>query len=140
MLGLANEDEVRRAYAALQGTVLVERMAPAGVELIVGGKGTPFGPVVMVGAGGVLAELVRDTALALAPMDNDEALRLLEQTRVWQLLTGYRGQPACDVAAIVEAMVAVSRLICDLPVGEIEVNPLVAYERGVLVLDALVRA
>jgi len=134
------EDQVASVFAELGERVLVERKAAPGVELIIGARATPFGPVIMVGAGGVLAELVRDTRLRLAPLAHDEALDLLAETRVWPLLEGYRGRPRCDVDAVCAVMVAVSRMVCDLELGELDINPLLVYERGVVAVDALVRA
>jgi len=133
-------EQVSAVHAELGPTVLVEEMARPGVELIVGARRTPFGPVVMAGAGGVLAELVRDTRLRLAPVDRAQALALLSETRIWRVLQGFRGQPRCDVEAAADAIVAVSHLICDLAVDEVDINPLLVYENGVLVVDALVRA
>jgi hypothetical protein len=118
----------------------VERMAPAGngVELIVGVKRDPrFGPVVLVGLGGLYAELLDDVAVALAPIGEEEALRLLASLRSAPLLAGARGRPPLDTRAAGSALAALSRAVAGCPeVLEAEVNPLLVLPEGVVGLDA----
>jgi acyl-CoA synthetase (NDP forming) len=146
----AHDDPAAAANrAALQGAaqddgptaILVERMASPGVELILGARQTEFGPVVLCGAGGVLAELVADTRLALAPLDAQAAEALLLQTRAGRLLQGFRGRPLLDLAAATHVLVRLSELIADLSgvVDEIDLNPLIVHDHGAVVVDALVR-
>jgi acyl-CoA synthetase (NDP forming) len=120
----------------------VERMAAVheGVELIVGARRDPrFGPVVMVGMGGVYAEVFVDVAVALAPVDPLSAQRLLHSLRGAPLLTGARGQPALDVAAAARVTSDLSRVAAVRPdVAEIEVNPLLVTPAGAVALDARV--
>jgi acyl-CoA synthetase (NDP forming) len=110
------------------------------VEIIVGCRRDPsFGPVVLVGAGGVEAELHRDLQLALAPVARGEALDLVRRLRAHRLLAGWRGRPATDVDALADLVVTVSRLLVDHPeVAECELNPVRVAPAGVLAVDALV--
>jgi succinyl-CoA synthetase beta subunit len=141
----AAETVIARARAAHPGAridgALVAEMAPAGTELIVGVQADPtFGPVLMVGLGGVWAEALGDTSLRLAPVDPDGARAMLESLRGAPVIFGARGQPALDVDAIVGVMVALGELAVDA--GEVlqavEVNPLIAYPTGAVVVDALI--
>lgn len=119
---------------------LLERMAPPGVDLIVGGLRDPsWGPCVMIGLGGVTAEALHDTAVRLAPVSAADVQDMLQSLRGAALLDGFRGLPRCDRSAIVDAVCAVASLLEAEPnVVEVEVNPLRVYERGALGLDALV--
>ena len=121
---------------------LVEQMAGPGVELIAGAVRDPsFGPVVMVGLGGVAAEAMRDSAVRLAPITEFDALEMLDELRGKALLDGFRGAPAADRAAIAQVLVALSQLMLDAPgIAEIDVNPLRAGPAGAIALDALIVA
>jgi hypothetical protein len=112
-------------------------VARDGVEMIVGARRDPsFGPVVLVGMGGVLAELVADTAVALAPVDRVEAQRLVAGLRGAALLHGFRGRPAVDTAALAGVVVAVSRVAADRPgVAELDLNPVLVTADGAIALD-----
>jgi len=147
VLGLADEHAVREAFDALVSRLpteelSVEEMAPLdeGVELIVGAKRDPrFGAVVVVGLGGVYAEILDDVAVALAPVDEGGAERLLHSLRGAPLLAGARGRPPLDVSAAARAVAAVSRAAAACPaVTELEVNPLLVLPEGVVGLDARV--
>jgi acetyltransferase len=94
----------------------------------------------MFGAGGTAVEVVHDTAHALPPLDLKLARDLVRQTRVWHLLRGYRDRPAAAIDAIAEALVRLSYLVAQHPeIREIDINPLLADESGVIALDARVR-
>ena len=114
---------------------------PKAIELIAGMSVDPtFGPLLMFGAGGTAVEVVRDTAHALPPLDLNLAHDLMRQTRVWRLLQGYRDRPAADVAAIAEALVRLGYLVARHPeIREVDINPLLADETGIVALDARVR-
>jgi acyl-CoA synthetase (NDP forming) len=118
--------------------VFVERQAPPGIDLIVGARRDPcFGPVVLVGLGGILAELLDDVAVALAPAAPEHVARLLRGLRGAALLEGVRGQSSVDADAIVQVAVALGDLLCGRPdLAEVEINPLRAWPDGVLALDA----
>lgn len=119
---------------------LVEAMAPAGVELIVGAVRDPsFGPTIMVGMGGTIAEAMKDTATRLAPISKNDAEEMLGELRAAALLDGWRGAPAVDRGAVADAIVRLAAVLDAQPaVKEIEINPLRAYPDGVLALDALI--
>jgi acyl-CoA synthetase (NDP forming) len=147
VLGLADETTVLTAYDDLVGrldppAVSVETMADlsAGVEVIVGCvRDRTFGPVVMVGLGGVLAEVLADTACALAPVAADRARELLLSLRGSALLVGARGRPPVDLDALASVVSAVSVVAAEHPeLAELEVNPVLARPSGALGLDARV--
>jgi len=118
----------------------VERMvaAPEAVELIVGCRVDPrFGPVLLVGLGGILAEVLRDTAVSLAPAAAGEVELLLRELRGGALLTGVRGRPPLAIGAAAAAAAALSRVAAAHPeLAELEVNPLLVLPDGVVGLDA----
>ncbi len=154
-LGLERAEEAREAaedmlervarlrpQARVKGfTVQPMIRRPKAVELIAGMSVDPtFGPLLMFGAGGTAVEVVRDTAHALPPLDRNLAHDLVRQTRVWHLLQGYRDRPAADVAAIAEALMRLGDLIARHPeIREVDINPLLADETGIVALDARVR-
>ncbi|HET6656538.1 MAG TPA: acetate--CoA ligase family protein [Gaiellaceae bacterium] len=145
-LGIANEGALGDALANMATLspegYSVERMAPVGdgVELIAGCIRDPrFGPIVLVGIGGIYAELLKDTAVALAPVDAPQAEELVRSLRGAAILEGARGRPPVDVPAAAEAVAALSRLAASRPdLAEIEINPLLVTSSGALVLDARV--
>jgi hypothetical protein len=121
--------------------VTVEKMAPAGVEIHLGLVRDPqFGALVLVAAGGVLVEVLNDRRLALPPLDEERAGRLIDELRVRPLLDGIRGRSAADVGALVRAIVAVSWLARDLGdhLEALDVNPVICGPAGCLAVDALV--
>jgi hypothetical protein len=112
-----------------------------GVETVVGVSTDPlFGPVVMLGIGGVHVEVLGDVTHRVPPFDTDEAWRMLGELRAGKLLDGVRGRPAADKAALVEVLMKVQRLALDLAgsVSELDINPLVVGPAGAVALDALV--
>ncbi|MFI6356168.1 acetate--CoA ligase family protein [Streptomyces sp. NPDC050743] len=144
-LGLAGPGELRAAFREMHARLgapsySVEAMADLtdGVELIVGVQRDPrFGPVAMVGLGGVLAEALHDVAFALAPVPADRALHLLRGLRTAALLDGVRGRPPVDAAAAAAAVETITVFAAAHPeIAEIEVNPLLVRPDGVLALDS----
>jgi acetate---CoA ligase (ADP-forming) len=144
-VGLQGPDDLNEAFARMESALSppsysVEAMAPLskGLELIVGAKRDPrFGPVLLVGAGGLYAEVVKDVAVALAPVTEAAAEALLRSLQIASLLDGARGRPAVDVAAAARAAAALSRFAAEHPeMAEVEVNPLLALPDGALGLDA----
>jgi acetyltransferase len=140
-LGLKDAAAVRAAAAELlalddEARVLVQPMA-TGTELVVGALRDPaLGPVVMVGFGGVLVEVLRDVAFRLAPVSEQEAIEALESLRGFKLLTGVRGRPAADVRAVAATVVAASQLIACVPeIEELDLNPVLAGAGGALAVD-----
>lgn len=122
--------------------VLVERMVPAGVEVIVGFlRASELGPIVMFGSGGVLVELVRDTTYRSLPLTRREAQRMVEECLCYKLMKGFRDQTEKDIDALVDAILQASRMFLATPwVREMEFNPIAVLDRGqgVKVLDALI--
>jgi hypothetical protein len=146
-LGLHTGDDLRGSFAKMTTSLsaegyVVERMvsAPMAAEVIVGcRRDASFGPLVLVGLGGVYAEVLRDVAVALAPAGPDELEALIRSLRGASLLTGARGREALDIAAVAAAAAALSRLAAAHPeIEEIEVNPLLALPEGAIGLDARV--
>jgi acetate---CoA ligase (ADP-forming) len=149
-LGLTDDDAVyAAALAMLEGArqrgldvrgLLVQPMAPAGLELILGLRRDPlFGPSVLVGLGGVLTEILDDVAIRLAPVTPRVAMSMLDDLRGGRLLDGVRGRRGVDRAAIAEMLVALGRLGADRPdVLEVDLNPVIATPTGALAVDALV--
>jgi acetyltransferase len=114
---------------------------PNAHELIVGmTDDATVGPLMMFGAGGTAVEVIADTAHALPPLDMKLADQLIAETRVSRLLAGYRDRPRADIGAIVQVLVRVSYVITNHPeIRELDINPLLADERGCIALDARVR-
>jgi acyl-CoA synthetase (NDP forming) len=149
-LGLAGDDAVRAAAQELLAVakeasldargLLVQPMAQEGVELIVGARRDPlFGPVVLVGLGGTLAEVLDDVAIRLVPVRTAEADVMLDELRGAAILRGVRGRPALDRAAIASLVSGLGALLEARPdVVEIDLNPVVARPDGALAVDALV--
>jgi acetyltransferase len=132
----------QRPEARLQGlTVQAMVQRRHAHELIVGASTDPlFGPVILFGQGGTAVEVVADRALALPPLNSTLAQALVQRTRVSKLLHGYRDVPAADQGAVVSALVAVSRLLAEVPeIAELDINPLVVNHEGAVALDARVR-
>ncbi len=127
-------------HARIEGA-LVSEMVQGGFELIAGVVNDEvFGPVVVVGAGGIYAEVLEDTASRIAPFDAATALDMLGELRCRPILDGVRGAPACDVSAIASALAALSRFAWAHrdQVREVDINPLFALPDGVVAADALV--
>jgi acetyl-CoA synthetase len=152
-LDLRTHDAVVAACAEIQANArrhapdakiegfLVQEMAPRGIELVVGGRVDPlFGPVVVVGLGGVFVEAIDDTVSATAPLDRSEALRLLASLRHARILDGFRGIPAVDRDAVARVIVGVSEFLVEQrdDVSELDINPLVCRGDRLLAVDALV--
>ncbi|MGB8273983.1 MAG: bifunctional acetate--CoA ligase family protein/GNAT family N-acetyltransferase [Alphaproteobacteria bacterium] len=114
---------------------------PGAYELIVGvADDEQFGPLVMFGQGGTAVEVVGDRALGLPPLNMKLARDLMERTRIFKQLEGYRSRPPADLDAIALTMVKVSQLVIDTPeITEIDINPLLADEYGVMALDARIK-
>ncbi|KAH3763858.1 acetyl-coenzym A synthetase, mitochondrial [Pelomyxa schiedti] len=149
-IGLSSAPEVQRAFTevmesiksklpdAVVDGILVERMVRKRHELLIGcHKDTLFGPAIAFGAGGVTVEVVKDINIALPPLNMALAMRLIEETRIYQILKGCRGIPAVDVTALQATLVQFSRLVMDFPeIQDIDVNPFAVDETGFVALDA----
>ena len=145
VLRLADAQDVDDAWHELAerlgAEVTVAAMAPPGVEMALGVVRDPqFGPLVLVAAGGVLVEVLKDRRLALPPLDEARAMRMIDRLQIRPLLDGVRRAPAADLGALAQAVVALSRLAHDL--GEhleaLDANPVVCGPGGCVAVDALV--
>ncbi len=141
-LGVRKGDELKSAAEELsrlansQG-VLIEEMMPPGFEVIVGGTvDAEFGPVVMFGMGGFFVELFQDVSFALAPVTDAQARRMIDETKGGKVLRGFRGKPPLDTAGLTKIIIIVSELMATGLFQEIDLNPVVVYTSGAVVLDA----
>ncbi len=151
-LNLNGETEVRKAFeevtvnagrynpdARING-VLVQEMLTGGTEAIIGVTKDPvFGPVIMFGLGGIFVEALKDVSFRVAPVSPGDALDMIREIRGHALLKGFRGRPAVDTGAIVDAILKVSDLVTDHRdmIEELDINPLMVFPHGVKAADAL---
>lgn len=153
MLNLNSEDEVAQAFEQIMQNaakhrpearvngVLIKPMLKSALELIVGvNRDQQFGPMLMVGLGGVFVEVFRDVKLAPAPISEAGALELLRSLKGFKLLTGYRGAKRCNIDALVKFIVEIGELAADKKdsLCEMDLNPIFVDEFGVTIADALV--
>jgi 4-hydroxybutyryl-CoA synthetase (ADP-forming) len=143
-VGLANDEQVRTAFnAILQNAktykpdanikgVLVQEMVRSGKEIILGAKQDPiFGPLVMFGLGGIYVEVLRDVVFRLAPIDENEASRMVHSIKTLNLLKGVRGEKPSDLGALVDSLQRLSQLVTEFPeIEEFDINPLLVLEEG----------
>jgi acetyl coenzyme A synthetase (ADP forming)-like protein len=134
-------DAKRLAPTARIDGVVVQRSAETGRELIMGmSREGRFGPLIMLGIGGVFVEAMQDVVFRLAPISDSDAREMAEGLRGARLLGAFRGMPPVDQAALDSALLRLSRLSVDFPeIAELDVNPLIARPTGVIALDARIR-
>lgn len=146
-LNLTTQEEVRQAFRDMATTIpamkgaIVQHMLPDGVEIIVGGVTYPaFGPLVMVGMGGVTAELLADRAFRVPPLTAADAHTMIDELRCAPLLYGYRGSAKVNVDELADQIVRIARLLADLPeVAELDLNPVIVTPHGATAVDARIR-
>ncbi len=151
ILDLHNESEVRSAFnqimkavkqydpsAEILGVTVQQMVKGQGYEVILGAKADPlFGPVILFGMGGVGVELFKDFAIGIPPLNQTLVRRLMEETKVYQLLKGYRNVPPANVKCLEEILVRFSQLLVDFPqLKEVDINPLFINEEAAIALDA----
>jgi len=152
LLNLRDGESVRAGFEALLARIraqfpqtgiagaMVEKMAPKGLEVIVGMRRDPtFGPMMMFGMGGTLVEQVKDIAFRVAPLSRGDIAEMIDATIAGKLLGGVRGSARADIEAVEGVITALSQLALDFPeIEEIEINPLVVYPhgQGALALDS----
>ena len=149
-LGVANATQVGKAYseimsvikqkypnAAIQG-LAIQRMAPPGLEVIVGmSKDVQFGPVLMFGLGGILVEVLKDVSFRIVPVTRRDAAEMIREIKGYPLLEGYRGQEPADISALEELIVKVSQFVDQNPeMKELDLNPIFAYRDRAVAVDA----
>jgi len=119
---------------------LVQKMAPAGFELLIGSyRDRFFGPVITLGAGGIYTELIRDYSLRVAPIVASEAEEMMNELRISGILRGYRGKPAFDISCLKGVIVKLSTIMLENPtIKEMEINPFILFQSGGAVVDARV--
>ena len=147
LLGVDGPDALAAGYADLAARlgprVLVSQTAPPGTELALGLVADPgLGPLIVIGAGGVLVELLADRVVALPPVDEGLAAELLDGLRVARLLAGVRGAPPAGRAAIIRAITGLSQLAAELgdDLAALDINPLICGPGAALAVDALAMA
>ncbi|HEV8574622.1 MAG TPA: acetate--CoA ligase family protein [Dehalococcoidia bacterium] len=149
-LGLESKEDVEEAFeeimeavkaaqpqARMEG-VAVQKMAPAGTEVIVGmSKDPQFGPVMMFGLGGILVEVLKDVAFRIVPLEPKDARQMVREIKGFPVLEGVRGQPPADLAALEDLIIKVSAFVEAHPeIEEMDLNPVFAYADGALAVDA----
>jgi acyl-CoA synthetase (NDP forming) len=151
-LHLGSPEQVERTAAAMgkrirdrvPGAVidgyLVQAMAPEGVEVIVGARrDATFGPIVLLGMGGVYVEIFRSFSIRVWPIDRTDVMEMIAELPAAPILEGARGAPACDLAALADIVLRVGTLIADHPqIREVDLNPVRVHPEGALVVDARV--
>ena len=151
ILNVNSPDEVRSAFelliqrataynpnAQIIGVTVQPMIEKKGYELIIGGKTDPvFGPVILFGSGGVGVELFKDTSIDLPPLNTTLIHRIMEETKVYRLLKGWRNAPPVDLKKLDETVLMFSQLLVDFPqIKEIDINPLLVSEKDATILDA----
>lgn len=148
LLGLSGPDDVRAGWRLLRrrfgeklAGVVVQQMAPRGVELLAGVESDPtFGPLIGFGVGGTDTDLIGGHRFALAPLTALDAADLLDEPRAARLLAGYRGRAGSDAGAVREVLLRLARLAAEQPcVAEAEINPLIATPDGAIAADFRIR-
>lgn len=150
-VGLASEEEVKAAFdditnaartrapeAQILGVTLQPQVKPVDFELIMGARKDPqFGPLILFGLGGIYAEVLKDVAVELPPLNLMLAERLVQRTRVYRLLQGYRNLPAADLETLEEMLIRLAQLVTDFPeIMELDINPLFISQGQPLAGDA----
>jgi len=149
-LYIENDADARKAFQKIVSSakkkapkakidgVLIEKMEQKRYELIIGGKKDQiFGPVIIFGMGGVAVEVFKDTTIGLPPLNMALAMRMIKETKIYQLLKGYRGMKGVDITSIQFLLYKFAYLLMDFPeIKEIDINPFGVDEKGGVVLDA----
>jgi acetate---CoA ligase (ADP-forming) len=155
IINLKDEGELKKAFkkisesvrskkpnAEIQGFLIEKYFTEKSIEIIVGANAiNGFGSLIMFGLGGTFVELFKDVAFRLAPLTKQDALKMITETKGYQILKGFRGQPAYDIDSIVDYLLRISQLVTDFPeLKELDLNPIKVLERGkgVVVFDAKV--
>lgn len=152
-IDLQSDDDIRSAYAeimagakaydpdaAVEGVSLQPMIRNPEVEILLGAKrDAQFGPVILFGWGGIFAEVLEDRALGLVPLNQSLARKLMQETRVFRILNGYRNQPAADLDRLEQMIVSLSRLLVDFPeISELDMNPVMVKAGRPCAVDARV--
>lgn len=151
VLGINSEEELREEYAkmmnrtltyfpgcTIKGVTVQRMMEKIDYEIILGAKkDEDFGSVILFGMGGVGAQILQDFSIGLPPLNQALARKLMEETRVYRLLQGYRGKPPADITKLEQIVISFSNLIADFPeIAEMDINPIALTDGKVFALDA----
>ncbi|MCR6669529.1 MAG: acetate--CoA ligase family protein [archaeon YNP-WB-040] len=150
IVNIKNEEEAKNAYEKIMENVaknkpdakiigiLVQEMAPAGLEVIVGAiKDPQFGHTIMFGLGGIFVEILKDVTFRIAPLTMEDAMEMIREIKGYPLIKGYRRQPPADENAIIDTIMKTSKLLTDLPqISQLDLNPIFVYEKGAKIVDA----
>jgi acetyltransferase len=152
ILNIVNKEEARKAFTKIMKSskakmpdadirgIFVEQMIKRKYELLIGCKKDPiFGPTIVFGMGGVAVEVFKDTTIGLPPLNMALAMRIIEDTKIYKLIKGYRGMPGADITSIQFLLYKFAYMLMDFPqIKEVDINPFGVDERGGVVLDAKV--
>jgi acetyl-CoA synthetase (ADP-forming) len=152
IVGVTDEKGIREGYqkiisnikknvpAAVIEGILVQEMAPKGTEIIIGSTVDPtFGPTIMFGLGGIFVEILKDVSFRLAPITKDDAWEMLDEIKAKKMLDGPRGTAKADKETIVNTLLSVSKMLMECPeIKELDMNPILVYEKGARAVDARV--
>jgi acetate---CoA ligase (ADP-forming) subunit beta len=149
-LNLGDSSQAAEAYVSMTGSIAgqypgaeiwgvsVQKMAPPGVEVIIGmSKDVQFGPLLMFGLGGVLVEILKDVSFRIVPLTKRDAGEMIKEIKGYPLLEGYRGHEPSDIPCLIDMLLKVSEFVEHRPeIKEIDLNPVFLYREGALVVDA----
>jgi acyl-CoA synthetase (NDP forming) len=123
--------------AVIEG-ILVQEMAPKGTEIIIGSTvDATFGPTIMFGLGGIFVEILKDVSFRLVPITKDDAWEMLNEIKAKKMLEGPRGTAKADKETIVNTLLAISKMLVECPeIKELDMNPILVYEKGARAVDA----
>ena len=152
LIDIKDEDGVRAGYnrilenvkAKVPGAkitgILVQEMAPSSTEVIVGSTKDPtFGQTIMFGLGGIFVEVLKDVSFRLVPITRTDAVEMIKEIRSYKILEGARGMPEADQEALVDILLKTSRMLMECPeIVELDMNPVLVYERSAKIVDARV--
>jgi acetyltransferase len=144
VLDINSEGQVRSEYNKIMNNVnkfmpdaringiLVYKMAPEGKEIIIGmSRDIQFGPLIMFGLGGIYTNFLEDVTFRLTPLSEEEAQKMMEETKAFDLLKGIRGEPPSDIDCVRETLLRFTQLVSDFPeIAEMDINPILVYEKG----------
>lgn len=118
--------------------ILIQHMAPKGIEVIVGGvRDIQFGPTILFGLGGIFVEVLKDVVFRVAPLSKLDAREMIHSIRAYPILTGFRGQPVADEGAIMATLRGASQLMMEQSaIAQLDLNPLIVYQTGASIVDA----
>ncbi len=145
VLDILDHHHLHEAMAAMSNRLqesmdgmLLQKMVETGREVILGGKHDPaFGPILLLGLGGIFVEILRDSIIRLAPVSQESAIQMIRELKGYKLLEGVRGQPGVDLNQLADSLVRLSHLLYDFPeIQELDINPLILYPNGGTVVDA----